>query len=328
MTIQQNNNTNLRFSQVKLEPTLISDCLWASLAAYGDYSKPEEPLKLPPGFKYIGRFTGFNKVLGIGSYEERFGLILQSMSNPNVYLIAFRGTATISDGYEDIWVNTTQFIPYNHQKEFPKNVTVADGFNSIYSSDAGNMEFSMQKQLFDKLANLPDPPQEIIVTGHSLGGALASLFALDAAHNFGYDVEVKNITFASPRVGQKAWQYAYNKEYELELATYRIANYYDWVASLPPSKLYFDYHHVGQQFLVSFYVKGWLSSYYISQRHSLKNYLTVLDYVLQNPQQIYVGEFPDAYYQDLTMESTIPPSPNIPSWVDLMNGKGQMPVFE
>ena len=314
MSTQRNCNANRHITQVKLDSRLTVNCGMASLAAYQDYEKVK--CILPPEFKCVARFTGFDKFFDRTGEPERFGLILQSTLQPTTYLIAFRGTASLADAYEDIWANTVAFKPYNNQSTFPKDVHIADGFNSIYSSKGENMLLSMQEQLFEKLSNQTRSPQEIIITGHSLGLPLASLFTLDIAASLGKDISIKNITFASPRVGLQTWKDTYNKKYDLESVTYRIANYRDLIPSLPPEIL--GYHHIGQQFLVSFDVKNACIKHY-DARLSLKNYLTVIDKAVKLDPQVYIGDFCDATAKHRTMQSTMPPSTDVPSWVDIIH---------
>ncbi len=300
--------------QVSLDPKLTIACAHASLAAYSDYKKPRRR-QVVPGYRCVGRFTGWDKVSNGTGRKERFGLILQSVLNPSTYLIAFRGTDSYEDAYEDLWIDPVPFEPYGRQNTFPQDVLVADGFNSIYSLKGGNMKRSMQAQLFKKLSRLTPAPEEIITTGHSLGGPLAALFTLDVAHSFGNKIRLKNITFASPRVGLQTWKETYNNTYNLEPSTYRIANYYDLIPSLPP-KL-FNYHHIGQQFLISFFVKDFWYPHYVA-RHSLVNYLTVISKAVQLEPQIYIGDFYDATAQHRIMKSTSPPSVDVPSWADII----------
>lgn len=299
--------------QVRLDPTLTMACAYAALAAYSDYKKPRR--QRLPGYRYVTRFTGWDKVLNGTGRKERFGLIFQSTLNPSTYLIAFRGTDSVEDAYEDLWVDPVPFEPHGNQNTFPDNVLVADGFNSIYRFKGGGMKRSMQAQLFKKLSRLTPAPEEIITTGHSLGGPLASLFTLDVAHSFGNKIRLKSITFASPRVGLQTWKETYNKTYALEPVTYRIANYYDLIPTLPPKA--FNYEHIGQQFLLSFFVKGFWYPHYAA-RHSLANYCTVLDKAVKLDPQVYVGDFYDATMPHRILESTAPPSGEVPAWADIL----------
>ncbi|KAL2610682.1 hypothetical protein R1flu_029255 [Riccia fluitans] len=69
-----------------------------------------------------------------------------------------------------------------------------------------------------------------IVTGHSMGGAMASLCALDLAANFGLK-DLKVITFGQPRIGNSIFAAAY---YALVPNTVRMTHNHDIVPHLPP----------------------------------------------------------------------------------------------
>ena len=74
-------------------------------------------------------------------------------------------------------------------------------------------------------------------TGHSLGGALATLCALDVQYNFP-DKQVSCYTFGSPKVGNSYFKDSFNKRVP---QTYRFVNSADTVPALPPG----GFEHVG-----------------------------------------------------------------------------------
>lgn len=71
---------------------------------------------------------------------------------------------------------------------------------------------------------------EIIVTGHSLGGALATLCAVDLQYNFSPEKFITCVSFGSPRVGNRAFVRSYDKRVP---RTHRIVNGADIVCSVP-----------------------------------------------------------------------------------------------
>lgn len=71
--------------------------------------------------------------------------------------------------------------------------------------------------------------QSVIITGHSLGGALATLCA-DAAADMGVDVRAV-YTFGSPRVGNGDFAHQYNDD--LANVTFRVVNARDPVPHIP-----------------------------------------------------------------------------------------------
>jgi Lipase (class 3) len=83
--------------------------------------------------------------------------------------------------------------------------------------------------------------QSLFVTGHSLGGALAVLWAMRARTELG--VAVNGVyTFGMPRVGSPGFAQAYNEV--LAENTYRLVHGEDIVPTVPPSELKFM--HVGR----------------------------------------------------------------------------------
>ena len=80
--------------------------------------------------------------------------------------------------------------------------------------------------------------KKFIVSGHSLGSALAALTALDLSSNYKYDVSV--VTFGSPRVGNKDYREVMEKYVPDH---YRIYFPDDPIVSIPG--LLFEYEHAG-----------------------------------------------------------------------------------
>ncbi|WP_143310080.1 lipase family protein [Chitinophaga vietnamensis] len=74
-----------------------------------------------------------------------------------------------------------------------------------------------------------NPPQ-IFITGHSLGGALASVFALHLKTSIVYPANWSVYTFASPSVGDQGFVSYYNNEFSDGISSaYRIYNNCDLV---------------------------------------------------------------------------------------------------
>ena len=78
----------------------------------------------------------------------------------------------------------------------------------------------------------------VVCTGHSLGGALATLTAVDIQYNFP-DKNITCVTFGSPRVGNKAFAESFNKRVP---DSWRYVNGDDIVCKVPMAVLF--YYHV------------------------------------------------------------------------------------
>ena len=87
--------------------------------------------------------------------------------------------------------------------------------------------------------------KSIRVTGHSLGGGIASVVAYELARD-GAPIEAV-YTFGSPRVGSAGWRQAYTKV--LGDCSYRVVAAGDLVPLLPG--LLDGYRHVGQEILLT-----------------------------------------------------------------------------
>ena len=144
----------------------------------------------------------------------------------NALVIGFRGSE--ETGIWD-WITDLKFVqqvyPYGESKN--SQVRVHYGFISAYQSVRDAIHNQVKSS----------PHRRVICTGHSLGGALATLCALDVQYNFP-DKQVSCYTFGSPKVGNSYFKDSYNKRVP---QTYRFVNSADTVPSLPPG----GYEHVG-----------------------------------------------------------------------------------
>jgi triacylglycerol lipase len=107
---------------------------------------------------------------------------------------------------------------------------------------AGFLE-SLQEIWADIKTQLPyfrTHQQYLFLTGHSLGGSLATLASFQL-QKMGENVDGL-YSFGSPRVGDSDFAMAFNRM--LRVRTFRLVNHQDIVPRLPPRKL--GYTHVGQ----------------------------------------------------------------------------------
>ena len=142
----------------------------------------------------------------------------------NGVAIAFRGTDSPRNWFYDFCFSK-RTVPYDNTAT---DIRVHAGFLATYRSVREKIH-----------ALIPEGACRVIVTGHSLGAALAVLCAVDIQYNFPHkDVEV--YAFGCPRVGNKAFAKSYNKRV---FKTLRIVNGNDIVTKLPPAL--FGYRHVG-----------------------------------------------------------------------------------
>ncbi len=184
-----------------------------------------------------------------------YGYIMESEQS---IVIAFRGSISNPDWIADAAILQTDF-PYTRTR-----LKIHSGFAAIYTA--------CRQQIISVLRNSSSSKQ-LFVTGHSLGGALAVLCALDAAVNTVH----RNPTmynFGSPRIGSPQFVQTYN---EIVGNSMRIVNTNDIVALLPPimihpplSNLLLYYKHVKNLVKVTFQTGS------IAGNHTIENYINAL----------------------------------------------------
>lgn len=270
-------------------------------ACYLDFEN--QPWTAPDGYRFYQRFTGWYRLFPWEPWSyERFGLILQSTSEPGTFMIAFRGTYSMIDAIYDMDWELRQFPIAGSQAR------VAGGFLDIYTKHQAAQP-SMRVQLMDFLRSTRI--NILTVTGHSLGGALSSLFTFDAAMSYAGQQGIAAptmiaATYASPRVGDARWKQEYNTvmmQPPTTPLTVRAHNVEDVVTYAPPNDL--GYEHVGLDFAVDFY-ESEISIYALLVRHSLLNYNYVLGKALVNVPQRWAGVFPDQSRSVPTATSVYP----------------------
>ncbi len=162
-----------------------------------------------------------------GKSRVSIGLVLQASVAGDV-VIAIRGTEGIQE-----WIHDAQFLP----KPCPFMAAAGrteDGFTDMYESMRTGLDTTSPTlvQALPKL-QFPMPVTSLTICGHSLGGALATLLALDVAVNTKFTPTV--YTYASPRTGDPQFVSVYNHAVP---NTIRIANRLDLVPKLPLPPLY------------------------------------------------------------------------------------------
>jgi hypothetical protein len=180
--------------------------------------------------------------------------------------IAFRGTADIRN-----WLTDLDFekVPVG------KPVRVHRGFQR--ATDA------ILPLIRSRLGH-PADCRPLIITGHSLGGALAKLAAYEL-QQAGYSISFV-YTFASPRVGNASWRDVYNRM--LGFKTFRVAAVGDLVPLVPGVFTTFrdGFRHAGTEVLISG-SRMWLAPNHLIEmaRDGIAAYLAIKrcdwDYILK-----------------------------------------------
>lgn len=164
----------------------------------------------------------------------------------NIYL-AFRGTSNVSDAITDALAIQ---IDYGL---VPDGGMVSGGFLSMYE---GSGAFPIEPDILSELDDLvmTGNYDNLYITGHSLGAALAVLAFPDISQN----VSVSNVimyNFAGPAAGDSGFVSTYEGEYGPDRVSWRIVNTNDLVPKLPPLGLDcpdFMYEHVSGEHEITF----------------------------------------------------------------------------
>lgn len=156
------------------------------------------------------------------------GFILQREDG---IIISFRGSQQIPDWFTDL--DGFQVVyPYDNPDS---KIRVHKGFINAYKS--------VREIIHKSIKNLN--PKYIFVCGHSLGGALSTLCAVDIQYNFP-QIKLYCYTSGQPMVGNKEFQESFNVRVPNMVRTYMKKDIVpmcppDWVEKLSGGK----YYHVG-----------------------------------------------------------------------------------
>jgi len=218
------------------------------------------------------------KIINITT-PDLFGIIL--IYQHQIYIF-YRGTQTKQEFKTDFNLqqslslfsttssSQTKSTFLSNVKDLTLNPSVHRGFNDFY--------MIFRKQIIDTIKLYATTDTQIIISGHSLGAAIALLTSIDLISNFNYS-NIIMYNFASPKVGDVIFADFVNKLVtDNKLIFYRIVNEDDIVPTFPFSvtpniKNYnkpFIYAHCG---VVKTFSATWLS---ILNNHLLPIYITYL----------------------------------------------------
>jgi hypothetical protein len=213
--------------------------MYAQWVAQGSPTNPTRFVWKPKGptAKYGAPIWGTATELGTKS-PEPFGFV--AMQANGAAWLAFRGSETRPDFYEDAWISQ---VPY----PAPSGVSldfglVHQGFMDIY----GTLRASMLAQVTTIASNA----KSLVVTGHSLGCGLSTLAIPDVfvSSPLGRGkVPFAHYNLASPRVGDPQFFAGYAR---LMVPTFRVVNTEDVVPDGPTAisesaTSYYYYKHIG-----------------------------------------------------------------------------------
>jgi len=196
-------------------------------------------------------FFSDSKAIKVGDTRFIIGI---SQQNPISIIIAFRGTVNTNNWKANLNIKLTQ-IDDNCKSTNPttnkeKYCYSHEGFLKYYRA----LE-SQLKKIIEDYKKKNQIITDIVFTGHSLGGALATLAAYDVCKKHGCEgMRSHLVTFGSPRVGNKI--FAFYVDFSLGLTTNARITYQEDNIVATPDKNYKqpetnefkekdEYRHVG-----------------------------------------------------------------------------------
>lgn len=182
--------------------------------------------------------------------------------HPNSLTVAFRGSRAPLDFIQDAKFGRKLLMTLPDGRE----AEVHEGFLEDFESIIADIVHDVRGKIAEYHRGARPENLKIYITGHSLGGALAILCALEFARQ-GIPI-TRVVTFGQPRVGNRVFCELYNRtpiingqdEFQgfLGELTFRVVNENDIVARLPGKLI--GYGEVGQQIffpMLSVYFGDW-----------------------------------------------------------------------
>jgi triacylglycerol lipase len=211
------------------------------LLAEAAYVADPTKLNLPPNYSLVGQIAvDPAQAAALSTYaallpghrdlitrmraeSDVFGWVVENTQTKTL-AVSFRGTSNAEDWLKDFDIFPTPYKPVANYG------TVHQGFQEVYLAVADSVRALVQKATagFTRL----------ILTGHSLGAAVAVVAAPDGLHNFGLNVAPEVQNFAGPRAGHR--DFASNFDVDIDVC-FRVVNQWDLVPHVPPTLALFEH---------------------------------------------------------------------------------------
>lgn len=183
--------------------------------------------------------------------------ILTDFETQTTYVI-FRGSESNTDWITNFNFNQAKIYPYAGTSA--SGTEIHEGFVKAY--------FSVRDEIHRYFKQ--SSRQEVIVTGHSLGGALATICAVDLQYNFTEQFGVQVYTYGAPRVGNLGFAESFDDRVP---QSYRFIHGMDLIPALP--RPWQGYRHVQEAYRLG---SRW-SWNFLTQRfvdHRISGYINAL----------------------------------------------------
>lgn len=237
-----------------------------------------EPGDIPVPYELVAWLHMSDYIFWWKEKPKFYGFLARHKEQKHNFVLAIRGTEGWVEWLDDAMARLVRF------RQVPNCGRVERGFDKIYSTlkvvkryiGAGVTPAAqttgaaapapapqiMQGTFGEQLEQLTDtleepevmalpkerrPRRSFVVTGHSLGSALATLFVMRNKEKNRFDITTI-CTFASPRVGDAKFAEQFNA---LPMDSWRIVNCQDLVPKLPLHLPLFGYEHVATAYAFS-----------------------------------------------------------------------------
>ena len=227
---------------------LVKDGALLSWLAYSDPDtvdrqwrlKLEDPSELSGAFEVLNRVTERPRYITVSSCDAQCYVVkynpppVDDIQSKPLLTVAARGTTSCQDWACDFDAVQTAFRDCNDQTL--KDVKVHAGFYLQF--------IALFSQIDEEIKSHLGSGGNVFVTGHSLGGAVSTLFAANFAS--GYPHQIWHSSYGSPRTGNQMFADIYNSVVSCRA---RVKNASDPVpSSVPP----INYSHVGYEVHLGF----------------------------------------------------------------------------
>ena len=222
-------------------------------------------------FPFIRSFDNNNDTQGF--------VAIQKSPSRDIYIV-FRGTESIADLNIDFHFELTRLSEY-----LPPDIKIASGFKSAYESIQSELTSIVQSALNE----LDGSFDRLLITGHSLGGALSILSAFHFSHTETdtsmplYDVNFVDklhlYNFGSPAVGNQSFVDAFSSQL-LVSQSRRFVNVHDPIPKSEGALISInqDYRHIDEEIQLSASVET-----PVTESHSMSTYLLFISAMGSTP---------------------------------------------
>ena len=206
----------------------------------------------------------------------------------NSLTVVFRGTESGRDILTDLnAIRVDMDVAYLKEEEIPQ---IHWGFYNQFNELKTDLDIIVDSYVKDK-QNIEEPTPNIIFSGHSLGGGLATIASVYYGLKYP-DTIISCITFGSPRVGDQKFANIFNS---IVTNTYRFVNDNDPIPCIPTA---WRFRHVegciwlyqdqvmneitawrGWRFFKNYFLSFIGYGYDASQDHSCEGYVRDLEYI-------------------------------------------------